>query len=70
MATVIRECTKCGNRDMQNRWDSMDHAIAAGAMSSAWTCPNCAWTEAELVELNESKLERALVHAGKPEEGR
>lgn len=70
MATIVRKCTRCGNRDLQNHWDSMDEALGAGALRMAWTCPNCAWTEADLVEVDQSELDRELVHADKREERR
>lgn len=50
MHMTVRRCTQCGREDLRERWDSIDAAVRARAMSAVWTCPACAWTEADLVE--------------------
>ena len=57
MAIVVRRCTKCGNFDSKYNWSSMDAAARAGALPRDWACPNCAWPEAELVEIDGSVAE-------------
>lgn len=57
MAMVVRRCTKCGNFDSQHNWASMDAAVNGGALPPDWACPNCAWPEAELVEIDQSVAE-------------
>ena len=49
MAQVARKCTKCGSLDTQRTWSSTAAAVDDGALE-AWTCPSCAWPEAELVD--------------------
>ncbi len=49
MTMIVRQCMRCGRQDLRERWPSTDEALEAGAMSSPWTCPSCAWTEADLV---------------------
>jgi hypothetical protein len=49
MARVARKCTKCGNVDARQTWSSTAEASDADALER-WTCPSCAWPEAELVE--------------------
>ncbi len=51
MRMTVRQCMRCGRDDLRERWPSMDEAIEAGALSNPWTCPVCAWTEADLVEV-------------------
>ncbi len=50
MSMTVRQCMRCGREDLRERWPSMDDAIEAGALSEPWTCPVCAWVEADLVE--------------------
>ena len=57
MAIVVRRCTKCGNFDSKYTWSSMDAAAKDGALPPDWACPNCAWPEAELVEIDGSVAE-------------
>jgi hypothetical protein len=49
MARVARQCTKCGNIDTRKTWASDEEANKQDALER-WTCPSCAWPEAELVE--------------------
>jgi hypothetical protein len=51
MAVVVRRCLKCGNIETRNHWNSMDEATKADALNPNWACPNCAWPEAELIEV-------------------
>jgi ssDNA-binding Zn-finger/Zn-ribbon topoisomerase 1 len=46
---VAKKCEQCGNVDAKVTWSSADDA-AKDPMYLKWTCPNCAWTEWELVE--------------------
>jgi hypothetical protein len=68
MRIVVRRCSKCGNDDLRHQWDSMHHAAAVGALRAAWSCPDCAWPEADLVEVESSSEESVAVpasaHAG------
>jgi len=52
MARIARKCTKCNAVDARRTWTSTQDAAEAGAMD-AWTCPSCAWPEAELVDAEE-----------------
>lgn len=63
MAIVVRRCTKCGNFDSKYTWSSMDAAVKDGALPREWACPNCAWPEAELVEIDNSAVEGQSRHA-------
>ena len=49
MARVARQCTKCGTVDTRRTWASNEEAIQDDALER-WTCPSCAWPEAELVK--------------------
>ena len=49
MARVARKCTKCQTVDLRQSWSTIEAAAEAGALD-AWTCPACAWPEAELVD--------------------
>jgi hypothetical protein len=49
-------CTKCGATDGRQSWSSSEQASREGALD-AWTCPACAWPEAELVDLDETRQE-------------
>ena len=49
MARVARKCTKCESVDLRQTWSTTEAAADAGALD-AWTCPACAWPEAELVQ--------------------
>ena len=46
---VAKKCEQCGRVDARVTWPSADDA-AKDPMYLKWTCPNCAWTEWELVE--------------------
>jgi hypothetical protein len=50
MKATVRRCVQCGRNDTRQMWSSIDQAADDGALLS-WTCPNCAWTEADLVEV-------------------
>jgi hypothetical protein len=50
MARVARKCEKCGAVDARQTWKSEADAADGGALDK-WTCPSCAWPEAELVDL-------------------
>ncbi len=54
MHVTVRRCTSCGRDDLRERWASIDDAVHARAMSAVWTCPHCAGTEADLVEVSEA----------------
>jgi hypothetical protein len=45
----VRKCAQCGRLDEREDWKSAEDAADKGAFQN-WTCPNCAWTEFELVE--------------------
>ena len=49
MARVARECTKCGSVDVRRTWATNEEAVKEDALER-WTCPSCAWPEAELVD--------------------
>ena len=49
MARVARKCTKCGSLDARRTWASNEEAVKEDALER-WTCPSCAWPDAELVE--------------------
>ena len=49
MAQVARKCTKCGSLDTRKTWSSTAAAVDDEALER-WTCPACAWPEAELVD--------------------
>jgi hypothetical protein len=49
MARVARKCTRCNAIDARRTWSSTEEAANADALEG-WTCPTCAWPEAELVE--------------------
>ncbi len=49
MAHVVRKCTKCDSIDARQTWKSTAAAVDDDALER-WTCPSCAWPEAELVE--------------------
>ena len=45
----VRKCEQCGRMDDREQWKSAEEAADKGEFQS-WTCPNCAWTEFDLVE--------------------
>ena len=45
----VRKCEQCGQIDDREQWKSANDAADHGAFQN-WTCPNCAWTEFDLVE--------------------
>jgi hypothetical protein len=45
----VRKCEQCGRIDDREQWKSASDAADQGAFQN-WTCPNCAWTEFELVD--------------------
>ena len=49
MAHIVRKCTKCNAIDGRQSWKSSAAAVDDDALER-WTCPSCAWPEAELVE--------------------
>ena len=53
MKATVRRCVQCGRNDTRRTWPSIDAAANDGALLS-WTCPTCAWTEAELIEVEAS----------------
>jgi hypothetical protein len=55
MKATARRCVQCGRTDARRTWPSIEQAADDGALLS-WTCPNCAWTEAELVEVDASAI--------------
>ncbi len=50
MKMAVRRCAQCGRNDTRRTWSSIDVAADDKALQS-WTCPTCAWPEAELVEV-------------------
>jgi len=48
MARIARKCTKCGAIDARRTGESTEKAAEDDALGD-WTCPSCAWPEAELV---------------------
>jgi hypothetical protein len=46
---LIRKCERCGRTDDREAWKSTQEAADKGAFQD-WACPNCAWTEFDLVE--------------------
>ena len=55
MTIVVRRCTKCGSVDPKLHWKSIPDAVKSNALPPSWACPNCAWPEGELVEVDETK---------------
>ena len=55
--SVARKCESCGNVDTRVTWKTADDA-AKDPVFDRFTCPNCAWTEFDLVEA-EAEAERA-----------
>jgi hypothetical protein len=53
MKATVRRCVQCGRNDTRRTWSSIEQAANDGALL-AWTCPTCAWTEAELIEVEAS----------------
>jgi hypothetical protein len=49
---VIRKCDRCGNVDHRATWASIEEAADRDAFKG-WACPICAWTEFDLVEVEE-----------------
>ena len=47
--TVAKKCEQCGRVDMRATWPNAEDA-AKDPVFDRWTCPNCAWTEFDLVE--------------------
>lgn len=45
----VRKCEQCGRIDARMSWPSREDA-AKDPVHDRWTCPNCAWTEFDLVE--------------------
>ena len=45
----VRKCEKCEKIDDREHWSSPDEAAKLGAFQT-WTCPNCAWTEFDLID--------------------
>jgi len=50
MARIVRKCTKCETVDARQMWRDTTEASESGALDN-WTCPGCAWPEAELVDV-------------------
>ena len=46
---VAKKCEQCGRVDARVTWPSADDA-AKDPRFLKWTCPNCAWTEWDLVD--------------------
>jgi hypothetical protein len=47
--TVAKKCEHCGKVDARVTWPSAEDA-AKDPMFAKFTCPNCAWTEFDLVD--------------------
>jgi ribosomal protein S27AE len=47
---VAKKCEQCGRVDMRTTWPNEKDA-AKDPSFDRWTCPNCAWTEFDLVEV-------------------
>jgi hypothetical protein len=45
----VRKCEQCGRIDARASWSSVEDA-SKDPVFDHWTCPNCAWTEFDLVE--------------------
>jgi hypothetical protein len=45
----VRKCEQCGRVDARVSWPSPQDA-SKDPVFATWTCPNCAWTEFDLVE--------------------
>jgi predicted nucleic-acid-binding Zn-ribbon protein len=45
----VRKCEQCGKIDARASWSSPQDA-SKDPVFATWTCPNCAWTEFDLVE--------------------
>ena len=52
--SVVAKCEQCGRIDTRKEWSSPDDAAKQGAFQG-WTCPNCAWTEFDLVDAKEAE---------------
>ena len=50
---VVAKCEQCSRIDTRKQWASADDAAKQGVFQS-WTCPNCAWTEFDLVDAEEA----------------
>ena len=48
----VRKCEQCSTVDARESWSSTAEAADQGAFQK-WTCPNCAWTEFDLVDESE-----------------
>ena len=53
--TVARKCEQCGRIDARVSWPSTEDA-AKDPVFDSWTCPMCAWTEFDLVELEDQPV--------------
>jgi hypothetical protein len=51
MKMTVRRCDQCGKNDTRRTWSSLNDAADDGALDG-WVCPTCAWTEAELIEVD------------------
>jgi len=58
MARLVRKCTQCGHLDERTTWGSIDQASKDGAFDGTWTCSSCAWSEFDLVEVDEQREEQ------------
>jgi hypothetical protein len=56
----IRKCEQCGRFDGRVSWPSPEDA-SKDPVFSTWTCPNCAWTEFDLVDAREQGQEQQPV---------
>ena len=54
---VAKKCEQCGRVDTRVTWPSEKDA-AKDPVFDRWTCPNCAWTEFDLVETEEEPAAR------------
>ena len=50
----VRKCEQCGRVDARVSWPSRDDA-GRDPVFATWTCPNCAWTEFDLVEADKEQ---------------
>jgi hypothetical protein len=55
----VRKCEQCGRIDARVSWSSPQDA-SKDPVFATWTCPNCAWTEFDLVEADKQDQEQPV----------
>jgi len=57
----VRKCEQCGRVDARMSWSSREDA-AKDPVHDRWACPNCAWTEFDLVEGEPKRESQPVAH--------